>query len=61
MSIKITPPPSGNIEAVSEANKLLASPKKISRRKMLALTGRATLVLVAGCGVWRAVNEVLKV
>lgn len=57
MSTKITPPPSGNIEAVSEATKPVASPRKISRRKMLALTGTATLVLVAGGGVWRAADQ----
>ncbi len=34
-----------------------ASRKKLSRRKVLALAGTGTLVLVAGGGVWRATDQ----
>jgi|GEM_PF-2545068 len=56
MPTKITPTP-GNIEAVSTPNKPLPPKQKMSRRKMLALAGGGTLVMVAGGGVWRAADQ----
>ncbi len=55
MSTDLTPP--GNEEVVSASPAPLPSRKKLSRRKVLALAGSGTLVLVAGGGVWRAADQ----
>ncbi len=55
MSTDLTPP--GNEEVVSASPAPLPSRKKLSRRKVLALAGSGTLVLVVGGGVWRADDQ----
>ena len=56
MSTDVTP--SSNDERVVPATPNLTLPhKKVSRRKVLALAGTGTLVLVAGGGVWRATDQ----
>src|ERR1700686_2151051 len=55
MSTDITPP--GNEEVVPTSPTSIPPRKKLSRRKMLALTGGGTLVLVVGGGVWRAADQ----
>ena len=55
MSTSITPP--GNEEIVSASPNPTLPHKKFSRRKVLALAGTGTLVLVAGGGVWRAADQ----
>src|SRR5579859_965079 len=55
MSTDLTPP--GNEEVVSASPAPLPSRKKLSRRKVLALAGSGTLVLVVGGGVWRAADQ----
>ena len=55
MSSNITP--SSNGEVVPASPNPAPPGKKFSRRKVLALVGGGTLVLVAGGGVWRAVDQ----
>jgi hypothetical protein len=55
MSTNITQ--AGYEEIVTASPNLTPPHKKISRRKALALAGAGTLVLVAGGGVWRAVDQ----
>ena len=54
MSIETTPP--GKEEIVPSTN-LTPPGKKFSRRKIIALAGTGTFVLVAGGGVWRAEDQ----
>ena len=55
MSTDLTSP--GNEEVVSTSPNQTPTHKKFSRRKVLALAGGGTLVLVAGGGVWRAADQ----
>ncbi len=55
MSPDITP--SSNEEVVPASPNPTLPHKKFSRRKVLALAGTGTLVLVAGGGVWRAADQ----
>jgi hypothetical protein len=55
MSTDITP--TGNEEIVSASPNPTSPHKKLSRRKVLALAGTGTLVLVVGGGVWRAADQ----
>jgi hypothetical protein len=55
MSTDSTPP--GNEEVVTASPNLTPPHKKLSRRKVLALAGSGTLVLVVGGGVWRAADQ----
>ncbi|HET8851637.1 MAG TPA: hypothetical protein VFN02_03860 [Ktedonobacteraceae bacterium] len=55
MSPDITP--SSNEEVVPASPNPASPHKKFSRRKVLALAGTGTLVLVAGGGVWRAADQ----
>src|SRR5215470_6580031 len=55
MSTDLTSP--GNEEVGSASPKQTPTHKKFSRRKVLALAGGGTLVLVAGGGVWRAADQ----
>ena len=55
MSTSITP--SSNEEVVPATPNPTPPHKKVSRRKVLALAGTGTLVLVAGGGVWRAADQ----
>ena len=55
MSTDITS--SNKEEVVSASPNRTRPPKKVSRRKVLALAGTGTLVLVAGGGVWRAADQ----
>jgi hypothetical protein len=55
MSTDSTPP--GNEEIVPASPNPTPPHKKLSRRKVLALAGTGTLVLVAGGGVWRAADQ----
>jgi hypothetical protein len=48
---------SNNEEVVPESPNPTLPHKKLSRRKVLALTGSGTLVLVAGGAVWRAADQ----
>ncbi len=49
--------PSSNEEIVSAFPNPAPPHKKLSRRKVLALAGSGTLVLVVGGGVWRAADQ----
>jgi hypothetical protein len=49
--------PSSNKEIVSASPNSTPPHKKLSRRKVLALAGSGTLVLVVGGGVWRAADQ----
>jgi hypothetical protein len=55
MSTDLTP--TGNEESVSASPNPTPPHKKLSRRKVLALAGSGTLVLVVGGGVWRAADQ----
>ncbi len=55
MSTAITPPSTKEVVPVPSSPTL--APKQISRRKVLALAGAATFVLVGGGGVWRATDQ----
>jgi hypothetical protein len=55
MSTDITPP--DNEEVVPAFPNPTPPHKKLSRRKVLALAGTGTLVLVAGGGIWRAADQ----
>src|SRR5579859_7134181 len=55
MSTDLTP--TGNEEIVSASPNPTPPHKKLSRRKVLALAGTGTLVLVVGGGVWRAADQ----
>jgi hypothetical protein len=55
MSPDFTPP--GNEEVVPGSPAPVPPRKKLSRRKVLALAGTGTLVLVGGFGVWRAADQ----
>ena len=55
MSIETTPP--GKEEVVSATPNLTPPGKKFSRRKIIALAGTGTFVLVVGGGVWRAADQ----
>ncbi|GCE25073.1 hypothetical protein KDA_05570 [Dictyobacter alpinus] len=55
MSTDITP--SNTQEVVPTTSNSIPSRGKISRRKMFALAGTGTFVLVAGGGVWRAADQ----
>lgn len=55
MSTDITPV--SNEEVVSASPNPTPPHKKFSRRRVLALAGTGTLVLVAGGGVWRAADQ----
>ena len=52
MSTDITP--SDKEEVVPTTPNPTSPRKKLSRRKVIALAGTGTLILVAGGGVWRA-------
>lgn len=49
--------PTGNEEVVTASPNPAPPHKKLSRRKVLALAGSGTLVLVVGGGVWRAADQ----
>ncbi len=49
--------PSNNEEVVSASPAPVPPRKKLSRRKVLALAGAGSLVLVVGGGVWRAADQ----
>ena len=49
--------PSSNEEVVPTSPTPVPPRKKLSRRKVLALAGTGTLVLVVGGGVWRAADQ----
>jgi hypothetical protein len=49
--------PSGKEEVVPATPNPTSPRKKLSRRKVIALAGTGTLVLVAGGGVWRAADQ----
>jgi pimeloyl-ACP methyl ester carboxylesterase len=49
--------PTNNKEAVPASPAPAPPGKKLSRRKVLALAGGGTLVLVVGGGVWRAADQ----
>ncbi|MBA2395457.1 MAG: hypothetical protein H0V70_22230, partial [Ktedonobacteraceae bacterium] len=55
MSIETTPP--GQEEVVPSTSSPTPPGKKFSRRKIIALAGTGTFVLVAGGGVWRAADQ----
>ncbi len=55
MPTDLTPP--GNEEIVSASPNPTPPHKKLSRRKVLALAGSGTLVLVVGGGAWRAADQ----
>ncbi len=55
MSTDITP--SSNEPVVQEFPSPTPPPRKISRRKVIALAGTGTLVLVVGAGIWRAADQ----
>jgi hypothetical protein len=55
MSPDSTPP--GNEEVVPASPNPIPPHQKFSRRKVLALAGTGTLVLVVGGGVWRAADQ----
>jgi hypothetical protein len=49
--------PSGKEEVVPATPNPTAPRKKLSRRKVIALAGSGTFILVAGGGVWRAADQ----
>ena len=49
--------PSGKEEVVPATPHPTSPRKKLSRRKVIALAGTGTLVLIAGGGVWRAADQ----
>lgn len=55
MSIETTPPDQEGVVPSTPSPTL--SGKKFSRRKIIALAGTGTFVLVAGGGVWRAADQ----